>query len=428
MKIELIDLYYLYNMTLAIAFISLLFSAFFSGVEIAFISANKLQLELDKSKRRFSSKMVAFFSKNESDFITTMLVGNNISLVVYGIVMTQILTPYLKFFSSSDFVLLLMQTIIATFIVLVTAEFLPKAIFRIFPNQILNIFSIPIWVLFILLRPLAILMLKIASFLLKYVLKQNIADDKQVFGKTDLDDFLSNARSVEGNEDTRVEVEMLQNVLDLSEKRVRECMIPRTEIIAIDILASIDVVKKKFIDTKLSKLLVFKGNIDNIIGYIHSYDLFKNPKNLKSILLPLPFVPESMKAMELLNQFIESNKGVAVVLDEFGGTAGMITIEDVTEEIVGEIVDEHDIDEVADQQIEENTFIFSGRSYVEEINRKYNLMLPESDEYETISGFLLDYLEKIPKKDDIIEYKNYNFTVINVNKTTIQKVKLIVVS
>ena len=415
-------------MTLATAFISLLFSAFFSGVEIAFISANKLQLELDKSKRRFSSKMIAFFSKNESDFITTMLVGNNISLVVFGIVMTQILTPYLKFFSSSDFVLLLMQTIIATFIVLVTAEFLPKAIFRMFPNQILNIFSIPIWFLFIFLRPLAILMLKIASFLLKYVLKQNIADDKQVFGKTDLDDFLSNARSVEGSEDTRVEVEMLQNVLDLSEKRVRECMIPRTEIIAIDILASIDVVKEKFIDTKFSKLLVFKGNIDNIIGYIHSYDLFKIPKNLKSILLPLPFVPESMKAMELLNQFIESNKGVAVVLDEFGGTAGMITIEDVTEEIVGEIVDEHDIDEVADQQVEENTFIFSGRSYVEEINRKYNLILPESDEYETISGFLLDYLEKIPNKDDIIEYKNYNFTIINVNKTTIQKVKLIVVS
>ena len=221
---------------------------------------------------------------------------------------------------------------------------------------------------------------------------------------------------------------MLQNVLDLSEKRVRECMIPRTEIIAIDILASIDIVKKKFIDTKLSKLLVFKGNIDNIIGYIHSYDLFKNPKNLKSILLPLPFVPESMKAMELLNQFIESNKGLAVVLDEFGGTAGIITIEDVTEEIVGEIVDEHDIDEVVDQQIDDNTFIFSGRSYVEEINRKYNLMLPESNEYETISGFLLDYLEKIPNKDDVIEYKNYNFTIINVNKTTIQKVKLIVVS
>jgi CBS domain containing-hemolysin-like protein len=413
-------------MLLPTALISLLFSAFFSGVEIAFISANKLQLELDKSKGKFSSKMIAFFSKNESDFITTMLVGNNIALVVYGIVMTQMLTPKLEIIFSSAFVLLLMQTIIATLIVLVTAEFLPKAIFRIFPNQILNIFSIPIWLLFIFLRPAAILMLKTANFLLNYVLKQNIAEDKQVFGKTDLDDFLSNVRSSEGAEDTRVEVEMLQNALDLSEKRVRGCMIPRTEIVAIDILSSIDKVKAKFVDTKLSKLLVFKGNIDKIIGYIHSYDLFKNPKNLKSVLLPLPFIPESMKAMELLNQFIENNKGVAVVLDEFGGTAGMITIEDVTEEIVGEIVDEHDVDEVVDQQIDAITFILLGRSYVEDINRKYNLALPESDEYETISGLLLDYLEKIPEKEDIIEFKDYHFTIINVNKTTIQNVKLVV--
>ena len=413
-------------MALVIAFISLFFSAFFSGVEIAFISANKLQLELDKSKGKFSSKMIAFFSRNESDFITTMLVGNNIALVVYGIVMTQILTPKLQLLFSSDFILLLTQTILATLIVLVTAEFLPKAIFRIFPNQILNIFSIPIWLLFVILRPLAILMLKVASFLLKYILKQKIADDKPVFGKTDLDEFLSNVRSVEGTEDTRVEVEMLQNALDLSEKRVRECMIPRTEIIAIDILSSIDEVQARFIDTKLSKLLIFKGNIDKIIGYIHSYDLFKNPKNLKSILLPLPFVPESMRAMELLNQFIESNKGVAVVLDEFGGTAGMITIEDVTEEIVGEIVDEHDIDEVADQQIDSTTFILPGRSYVEDINRKYSLALPESDEYETISGLLLDHLENIPKKEDVIEFEDYRFTIINVNKTTIQEVKLVI--
>jgi putative hemolysin len=415
-------------MLLATALISLLFSAFFSGVEIAFISANKLQLELDKSKGKFSSKMIAFFSKNESDFITTMLVGNNIALVVYGICMTQILTPKLQLLVTSDFVLLLVQTIIATLIVLVTAEFLPKAIFRRFPNQILNIFAMPIWLLFVFLRPAAVLMLKIANLLLKYVLKQNIAEDKQVFGKTDLDDFLSNVRSAEGEEDTRVEVEMLQNALDLSEKRVRECMIPRTEIAAIDILSSIDEVKARFVDTKFSKLLVFKGNIDKIIGYIHSYDLFKVPKNLRSVLLPLPFVPESMKAMELLNQFIESNKGVAVVLDEFGGTAGMITIEDVTEEIVGEIVDEHDIDEVADQQIDATTFILLGRSYVEDINRKYNLGLPESDEYETISGLLLDYLENIPKKDDVIEFKDYHFTITNVNKTTIQEVNLVIFS
>ena len=413
-------------MLITTALVALLFSAFFSGVEIAFISANKLQLELDKSKGKFYSKMIAFFSKNESDFITTMLVGNNISLVVYGIVMTQILTPKLELFFNSDFILLLIQTIIATLIVLVTAEFLPKTIFRVFPNQILNIFSIPIWLFFVFLRPISILMLKITHVILKYVLKQNITKDKQVFGKTDLDDFLSNVKSAEGAEDTRVEVKMLQNALDLSEKRVRECMIPRTEIIAIDMLSSMDEVKAKFIDTKLSKLLVFKGNIDKIIGYVHSYDLFKSPKNLKSILLPLPFVPESMKAMELLNQFIESNKGVAVVLDEFGGTAGMITIEDVTEEIVGEIVDEHDVDETVDQQIDPTTFILLGRDYVEDINRKYNLALPESDEYETISGLLLDFLEKIPKKEDVIEFKGYHFTIINVSKTTIQEVKLVV--
>lgn len=413
-------------MLITTALVALLFSAFFSGVEIAFISANKLQLELDKSKGKFYSKMIAFFSKNESDFITTMLVGNNIALVVYGIVMTQILTPKLELFFNSDFILLLIQTIIATLIVLVTAEFLPKTIFRVFPNQILNIFSIPIWLFFVFLRPISILMLKITNVILKYVLKQDIADDKQVFGKTDLDDFLSNVRSAEGAEDIRVEVKMLQNALDLSEKRVRECMIPRTEIIAIDMLSSMDEVKAKFIDTKLSKLLVFKGNIDKIIGYVHSYDLFKSPKNLKSILLPLPFVPESMKAMELLNQFIESNKGVAVVLDEFGGTAGMITIEDVTEEIVGEIVDEHDVDETVDQQIDPTTFILLGRDYVEDINRKYNLALPESDEYETISGLLLDFLEKIPKKEDVIEFKGYHFTIINVSKTTIQEVKLVV--
>ena len=297
-----------------------------------------------------------------------------------------------------------------------------------FANQILKIFAIPIWLLFVLLRPVAVLMLKSANLLLKHVLKQKIAEDKQVLGKTDLDDFLSNVRSSEDQKDPRVEVEMLQNALDLSEKRVRECMIPRTDIIAIDILSSMDTVKEKFIETKFSKLLVFKGNIDRVIGYIHSYDLFKNPKNLRSVLLPLLFVPESMKAMELLNQFIESNKGVAVVLDEFGGTAGMITIEDVTEEIVGEIVDEHDLDETADQQIDATTFTLLGRSYVEDVNKKYNLALPESDEYETISGLLLDYLEDIPKKDDIIEFKDYHFTITNVNKTTIQEVELVVLT
>ena len=408
------------------AIISLFFSAFFSGVEIAFVSANKLQLELEKSKTKISSKMKSFFCRNESDFITTMLVGNNISLVIYGIAMTKILTSKLELYISSDSLLLLLQTFIATIIVLVTAEFLPKAIFRISPNYILNIFTIPIWLLFVALRPAAIVMFKISNFLLKYVLNQKKNDGHTTFGKNDLDDLLSNVKSADGHQDQSVEVEMLQNALDLSEKRVRECMVPRTEIIATDFNTPLHVVKSKFIQTKLSKILVYKNNIDNIVGYIHSFDLFKNPKNIKSILLPLSFVPESMKAMELLNEFIENNKGVAVVVDEFGGTAGMITIEDVTEEIVGEIMDEHDHEEIYDQKINDRTFILLGRSYVEEINKKYNLLLPESDEYDTVAGLLLDHLEDIPKKDDLIKIENFTFTIRDVNKTKIQEVELII--
>ena len=411
-------------MLIPIAIITLLFSAFFSGVEIAFISANKLQLELDKNKGIFSSRMIAYFSKNESDFITTMLVGNNISLVVYGIVMTQILTPLLEISFHSDLALLLVQTIITTIIVLVTAEFLPKAVFRIFPNKILSIFSVPIWLFFIGFRPIAILMLNTANFLLKYVLKQNIEEGKQVFGKTDLDDFLSNAKSTEGVEDTRVEVEMLQNALDFSEKKVRECMVPRTEIVAVDILSSIEEVKQNFIATKLSKLLVYKGNIDTIIGYIHSSDLFKDPHNLRSVLLPLPFVTESMKAIELLDQFIKTNKGVAVVVDEFGGTSGMLTIEDVTEEIVGEIVDEHDVEEIMDKQLVDNKYHFSARLDVEQVNKKYKLNLPESDQYETIAGLILCQMEEIPKSGDVIVLEEFQFTIIKVNNIAIQQVQL----
>lgn len=411
-------------MLITVAIISLLFSAFFSGVEIAFISANKLQLELDKNTEKFPSKIITYFTKNESDFITTMLVGNNIALVVYGIVMTQILTPQFSDYFNSALILLLVQTFITTMIVLITAEFLPKAIFRIFPNHILKVFSLPIWLFFVMFRPLALLMLNLANLILKYVLNQKISNDKQVFGKTDLDDFLSNVKSAEGVEDTRVEVEMLQNALDLTDKKVRECMVPRTDIIAMDVLSTIDDVKEKFIDTKLSKLLIYKGTIDRVIGYVHSSDLFKNPKNVKSVLLPISFVPESMLAMDMLSQFIENNKGVALVVDEFGGTSGMITIEDVTEEIVGQIVDEHDIEELTYEQLSENSYRLLAKIDVEMVNKKYNLELPESDEYETIAGLLLHHFEEIPTINDVIELKEYQFTIIKVNETTIQEVQL----
>ena len=408
----------------SIAISTLLFSAFFSGVEIAFISANKLKLELDKNTGKFPANIITYFSKNESDFITTMLVGNNIALVVYGIVMTQILTPQITDYFNSDFSLLMVQTIITTLIVLVTAEFLPKAIFRIYPNQILRIFSIPIWLFFVFFRPVALLMLFLSKLVLKYLLGQKMEDGKQVFGKTDLDEYLSNVKSAEGVEDSRVEVEMLQNVLDLTDKKLRECMIPRTKLVAMDISSPINEIKNRFIATKLSKILIFKGNIDKVIGYIHSSDLFRNPQNVRSILLPIPFVPESMSVMQLLNQFIESNKGVALVVDEFGGTSGMLTIEDVTEEIVGEIVDEHDVEEITDKKLAKNKYqLFAGLD-IELVNKKYNLTLPESDEYETIAGLILHHLAEIPQKNDVVELEEFQFTIIKVNYTTIQEVQL----
>jgi len=408
----------------SIAISTLLFSAFFSGVEIAFISANKLKLELDKNTGKFPANIITYFSKNESDFITTMLVGNNIALVVYGIVMTQILTPQITDYFNSDFSLLMVQTIITTLIVLVTAEFLPKAIFRIYPNQILRIFSIPIWLFFVFFRPVALLMLFLSKLVLKYLLGQKMEDGKQVFGKTDLDEYLSNVKSAEGVEDSRVEVEMLQNVLDLTDKKLRECMIPRTKLVAMDISSPINEIKNRFIATKLSKILIFKGNIDKVIGYIHSSDLFRNPQNVRSILLPIPFVPESMSVMQLLNQFIESNKGVALVVDEFGGTSGMLTIEDVTEEIVGEIVDEHDVEEITDKKLAKNKYqLFAGLD-IELVNKKYNLTLPESDEYETIAGLILHHLEEIPQKNDVIKLEEFQFTIIKVNESAIQEVQL----
>ncbi|MDC0204165.1 hemolysin family protein [Flavobacteriales bacterium] len=407
-----------------IAIITLIFSAFFSGVEIAFISANKLQLELDKNTGKFPSKIISFFSKNVSDFITTMLVGNNISLVVYGIVMTQILTPEFQDYFQSYFSLLLIQTIITTLIILVTAEFLPKAIFRIYPNQILKLFSLPIGLFFILLRPIAILMLKLSQWILKFMFNQKHQEGKQVFGKTDLDEYLSNIKSSEDIKEKRVEVEMLQNALDLTDKKLRECMIPRTEIVAIDVNSTIQQLKDKFIKTKLSKILIFKENIDKVIGYVHSSDLFRDPNNIRSVLLPIPYVPESMFAMELLNQFIDNNKGVALVVDEFGGTSGMLTIEDVTEEIVGDIVDEHDVEEITDIQLSKNTYKLFARLDVEMVNKKYNLILPESDDYETIAGLILHYHEDIPTKNKVLMVNEFKFTIINVNENVIQEVQL----
>ena len=415
-------------MYLTLALITIVLSAFFSGIEIAFVSSNKLQLELDKGSENISSKVIAFFSKNESNFITTMLIGNNISLVVYGIVMTKILSPYLDSFQLNSYLLLFVQTVISTSIILVTAEFLPKSIFKIYPNTTLRFFSFPIFCFFILFTPFAWLFIQVSKLIVKLFFGQTLTENKQFFNKTDLDDYLDHINSNNTQDSASVEVEMLQNTLDLSEKKVRECMIPRTEIIAMNINSTINDLKDKFIETKLSKILIYKNNIDSIIGYVHSSDLFRNPRNIRSLLLPLPFVPETMSAMQLLSDFIDENKGVALVVDEFGGTSGMLTIEDVTEEIVGEIDDEYDTNIKSVDKINDGEYSILARLDVISINKDFDLNLPESDEYETIAGLVLHYLENIPSVGDVIDLEDYKITINEVDDRSVIKVHLLVKS
>jgi putative hemolysin len=412
-------------MYLLLACITIVLSAFFSGVEIAFISSNKLQLELDKGSGKISSKVITFFSSNESNFITTMLIGNNVSLVIYGIVMTKILTPSLECFAFNSYGLLFVQTIISTLIILISAEFLPKSIFKIYPNKILRIFSIPIFLFFILFTPFAWLFMHASRGVIKFFIGQELIESKQFFNKTDLDEYLNHINS--NNEDnSSVEVEMLQNTLELSSKKVRECMIPRTEIVALNINSSIEELRNKFIKTKLSKILIYKHNIDSIVGYVHSSDLFRNPRNIRSLLLPIPFVPETMLAMKLLSDFIDEDKGVALVVDEFGGTSGMLTIEDVTEEIVGEIDDEYDTNLKLVEKINNNEYSILARLDVIAINKDFNLSLPESDEYETIAGLVLHYLENIPSENDVIDLEDYVITIKEVDDRSVIKVHLLV--
>ncbi len=413
--------------TITIVIVTLLFSAFFSGIEIAFISSNRLKLELDKSSDSFISKTIAIFSRDESNFIASMLIGNNIALVIFSISMTKLLDPFLNEVISSSFLLLFTQTIISTIIILMTAEFIPKVIFRINPNYMLKIFSLPLIFFYFLLYPIVFVMLAISGFVLKYIFRLEINEVNQLFSKIDLDEYLESlTQYTNSNSGNNIEVEMLQNALELSNIKVRECMVPRTDMAAINIKSSVEQLLKLFIETKYTKIPVFKDNIDNIIGYVHSADLFKKPITIKSVMLPIPIVSESLTANEMLNTFIKKNKSIALVVDEFGGTSGLVTVEDVTEEIVGEIEDEHDIADIIDEKISDTEYLFSSRMEVDQINNKYNLELPESEEYETIAGLFLSLHEDIPIKGESIKYENKLLLIDSVDEKSIKLIRIMV--
>lgn len=413
---------------LLIILVSLLFSAFFSGTEIAYLQSNRLKIEIDKKQGIVSAKILSFFVKNESKFITTLLLGNNIALVVYGIFMGELiiakLFPVHVNTTELPGVILLTQTLISTLIILVTAEFLPKTIFRINPNRTLSILAYPLAVVYGVLYILTMLVTLISGLILGLFGSKQVIGEVN-FGAIDLDDYLNKSTKVQTDKEQDHEVQLFHNALNFNKVKARDCMIPRTEIKAVNVESSVEELGKEFVETGYSKIMVFRDTIDNIIGYVHSFEMFKNPESITEILRPVGIVAESMPVNKLLNQFIKQKQGITIVVDEYGGTAGIITMEDVVEEIFGEIEDEHDSEELIEEKHNESVFIFSGRQEIAYINGEYGLELPESDEYETLAGLVVTIHENIPNEGDIIEIDEFHFEILECSNSKIEKIKLI---
>ncbi len=408
-----------------IIIITLIASAFFSGLEIAFITSNKLRIELESKQGNLAAKVLSYFSKYPSRYLGTMLLGNNIALVVFSIYMDEELKPVFEHFISSKLLILLLSTFVSTMLILVTAEYLPKNIFRINPNKTLTLFAFPLTIVFGLLYPIVLVTIGISEFMLKKIFRVKIEKENIAFTMIDLDNYLREGTSAqEKKAEIDHEIQIFKNALDFSSVKARECMVPRTEIIALDVEKGIDELKQRFVQTRLSKILIFSKTIDNIIGYVYSKELFKKPESIRSILLPVSVVPESMAASEVLTVFIQQHKSIAIVVDEFGGTSGMLTMEDVMEEIFGEIEDEHDKEEMTEKQISETEFIFSARLETDYVNHKYHLHLPILDNFETIGGLIMHYHESIPKVNEEIHIEKFVFTITSASRTRIDQVNL----
>ncbi|MBN2274036.1 MAG: HlyC/CorC family transporter [Bacteroidales bacterium] len=417
---------------LSIIIITLCFSAFFSGMEIAFIASNKLRLELNRKQGHFSSRFIAVFLEDPSQYIATMLVGNNIALVIYGISMAAFLDPFIRLFTNSELSILVIQTLLSTLLIIFTAEFLPKTLVRINPNLILNIMALPLVIIYYLLYPVSYFFTRLSNLIIKRIRKSG-AEERQsmtVFGKVDLDYLISEGQHHDGDQylDDKTEIKLFQNALDFSSVKLRDCMVPRTEIVALEVNNTIEELKQRFVETGFSKILIYEDSIDNIIGYVTSKDLFKNPSSIKSKLIPLSYVPETMAANKLLHKFIKERKGMAVVVDEFGGISGMITIEDIMEEIFGEIEDEHDTDEFIEKIISENTYTFSGRLEIDYLNEQYPLSIPESEDYDTLAGFIMFHYESIPKLNEILTIEHFEFKILKVSHTRIELVQMKIIT
>ncbi|MEX1132905.1 MAG: hemolysin family protein [Flavobacteriales bacterium] len=408
---------------LILILLTIVVSALCSGLEIAFVSSNKLYVELERKRGALWAKLVSRLLNHPGRLIGALLVGNNIALVMYGTFMAKVLEPWLHGFQLGDLFVLVMQTLISTLIILVLAEFLPKTLFRIDPNGALAVFAIPLQVLYSLLWIPTVLMTGISELFLRLV-GVRTKPGQVVFGRIDLDEFLKDVSANKPHESTMdAEVEYFRNTLELSNIKVREVMIPRAEIVAMDVEESVRDLRDLLVETGHTKILIYKDSIDEMIGYVHGYELFKHPKSIRSILRAVNFVPGTMPADELLQTFIKQRNHVAVVVDEFGGTAGMLTIEDVVETIVGDIEDEHDVPEEVEERLGPNEFLFSARSEVEHLREVHRLAIPESEEYDTLAGFILHSTGDLPEQGQVLELAPFRITIAQVVHSRIDLVR-----
>ncbi len=408
---------------IAIIVISILLSAFFSGMEIAFVSANKLHIELEKKKDGFIANILRKLTNKSSKFITTMLVGNNIALVVYSIYMGDFLLGFLPVDGLNDFSVLLIQTVISTLLILVSAEFLPKAIFRIYANEALRFFALPAYFFFLIFHFFSALITKISDFFLRVFFKTNSDEEQTEFSKEELGNYINEQMEI-GNTDEEVdsEIQIFQNALEFHKVKAREIMVPRTEIMAVEIHETILNLRKIFVETGYSKILVYKSSLDDIVGYVNAFELFKKPKTIRSVLLPIEIVPESMFIHDVLNTLMRKRKSVAIVLDEYGGTSGMITVEDVVEELFGEIEDEHDSQELLEEKINDVHYHFSARLEVDYLNEEYDLNIPKEEAYETLGGFIINHTENIPELNEEIHIENFIIKILKVSSSKIEEI------
>ena len=400
--------------------VCLFFSAFFSGLEIAYISRNKLNFEIKSKSKSVFGKIFALFSRNNSEFIATMLIGNNLALVMYGLVMAQLLEPMLSFINN-DISILIIQTLVSTVIVLITAEYIPKSIFLINPDKLLITFSIPLLIIYLILNPVVKVVMIFSKWFIIKILNQDYSDEKVVFKLTDLNDYIKRVVVNDKEIQSKNVTEFFNNALALKTVKVRDCMIPRTEIISIDERDSILELKNIIDESGFSKIIIYKSSIDHIIGYCHGLSLFNNPKTIKEIIRPITFINETNLASEVLFKFMSEQINIAVVIDEYGGTSGILTLEDIIEEIFGEIIDEFDDDVLLENKIDNNAYNFSARLEIEYLNSKYNFKIPVGD-YDTLGGFILDYNKNLPKKGEIIKFDNYLIKILSMNDNRIDSV------